>query len=250
MTEIIKPLIGVMCCHKMVENQPAQSVHAKYINYVNDNGGTPVLLPSVVSEPDNFASIVKVLDGLLLTGSYSNVAPERYGANHEEDYTDLARDGLSFKLLDFAKKQKMPVLAICRGLQEMNVAFGGSLHPDYREVGCYTEPHLPDSSLPINEQYQPAHDIIIDENSLLAGFGKAKFKVNSLHKQCINKVGEGVAVMAKAPDGLVEAIELTDHPYLVGVQWHPEFNFSQDELSLYLVKEFINHAQRYKQGHN
>ncbi|PIE46704.1 MAG: gamma-glutamyl-gamma-aminobutyrate hydrolase [Gammaproteobacteria bacterium] len=241
-----KPIIGISCCTKTVENQNAQSVHQKYINCVNDHGAVPILLPTALAELSNFEQIVPMLDGILLTGSYSNVAPERYGASHEENYTDLNRDQLSFQLIDYAKNNNLPVLAICRGLQEMNVALGGSLHPDYREAG-YTEPHLPDSSLPIAEQYLPAHDIYIDKESQLAKFNHKVWKVNSLHKQCINQLGKDVTIMAKAPDGLIEAISYNNHPYFIGVQWHPEASHLDDDLSVYLFKDFVKHAQQYRQ---
>lgn len=239
------PVIGVMCCQKIVEDQDAQTAHQKYIDSVNDYGAMPILLPSVLAEEENFQQIVTLLDGVLLTGSYSNVAPDRYGATHDEDYTDLNRDELSFKLLHHAKQSGLPVFAICRGLQEMNVAFGGSLYPDYREVG-FTEPHLPDNSLSIAEQYLPAHKIVIDGDSQLGNFEHRDWQVNSLHKQCINQLGKGVKIMAESPDGLIEAISCSEHPYLIGVQWHPEADHLEDELSAYLFKDFIRHAQQYQ----
>ncbi len=239
----LKPVIGIVCCQKMVDSQPSQTVYEKYINAIYHFGGIPVLLPHVIAKSDTFESVLAMLDGILLTGSYSNIAPARYGATHKEPKQDVARDELSFRLLDFAKNNQVPLLAICRGLQEMNVYFGGTLHPDWREVGCYFEPHLEDSSQPLKRQYQPVHDVIINAGGHLSAFN-SRWKVNSLHKQCINKVGEGLFVEAKAPDTLIEAISLPKHPYLLGVQWHPEADYKNDAMSKYLFSGFIEYAKQ------
>lgn len=240
---ISKPIIGIVCCQKIVDNQPTQAVYDKYIQAIQFHGGAPVLLPHVISEDGSFETILSMIDGILLTGSYSNVAPQRYGATHEELKQDLTRDELSFKLLDFAKMRKIPLLAVCRGLQEMNVYFGGSLHPDWREVETYFEQHLEDSSVPLEIQYQPIHDIIIQSGGYLSEFNQ-RWKVNSLHKQCINKLGSGLVVEAIAPDTLIEAISLTEHPYFIGVQWHPEADYANDEMSKYLFSGFIEYAKQ------
>ncbi|WP_019671901.1 gamma-glutamyl-gamma-aminobutyrate hydrolase [Psychrobacter lutiphocae] len=238
-----KPVIGIVCCHKIVDNQPSQNVYEKYTNAIHHYGGTPILLPHVIVEEDSFEPVMSMLDGILLTGSYSNVAPARYKATHKELKQDLTRDELSFKLLDYAKNKQLPLLAICRGLQEMNVYFGGTLHPDWREVGCYFEQHLEDSNAPLEVQYQPIHDVIINGGGHLSSFNN-KWKVNSLHKQCINKVGEDLFVEATAPDTLIEAISLPKHPFLLGVQWHPEADYAKDEMSKYLFSGLIKHAKQ------
>lgn len=112
-----------------------------------------------------------------------------------------------------------------------------------REVEGFYEPHLEDSSAPLEVQYQPVHDVIIQPDGRLQTFGD-KWHVNSLHKQAINKVGEGLFVEALAPDGLVEAISLLEHPFMIGVQWHPELNYAQDNLSKFLFTEFIHYASQ------
>lgn len=260
MTAINKPLIGIVCCQKKVDKQIAQTVYEKYIDAVTHHGGAPILLPAEAADPTSFARIAPLLDGILLTGSYSNVAPERYHATHEESYTDLGRDELTFSLIDYSKAHDLPLLAICRGLQELNVALGGTLHPDWREVEGFFEPHLEDSSLPIEEQYAPAHDILIEPDSQLIGFtkdtdvltddatGHHVWRVNSLHKQCIANVAPQLSVMAKARDNLVEAVGLPSHSFMLGVQWHPESSYDKDNLSQYLFRSFIEHAQQYQQN--
>ena len=242
-----RPLIAIVCCHKMVGNQPAQAVYQKYIDAVNFHGGNPILLPYTAADSANFAALMAIVDGILLTGSYSNVAPERYGATHIEDKQDVNRDELSLKLLAHAKQYGTPLLAICRGLQEMNVYFDGTLHPDWREVEGFYEPHLEDSTASVEVQYQSVHDVLIEKGGRLATFND-KWRVNSLHKQAINEVGAGLFIEARARDGLVEAISLLNHPFMIGVQWHPESSYAQDDFSKFLFAEFINHAsQRHAQ---
>jgi len=238
-----RPIIAIVSCHKMVDGQPAQAVYEKYIDAIHHYGGNPLLLPYTAADSVNFEALMEVVDGILLTGSYSNVAPTRYGASHTEEKQDLNRDELSFKLLAYADKFGTPLLAVCRGLQEMNVYFNGTLHPDWREVEGFYEPHLEDNNMPLEVQYQPVHNVVIQPGGRLATFGK-EWRVNSLHKQAINKVDDQLFVEARAPDGLIEAISLVKHPFMIGVQWHPELNYAQDALSKFLFTEFIHYASQ------
>ena len=167
-----RPIIAIVSCHKMVDGQPAQAVYQKYIDAINFYGGNPILLPNTAADSENFEALMAIADGILLTGSYSNVAPARYGASHVEEKQDLGRDELSFKLLAHADTFNVPLLAVCRGLQEMNVLFEGTLHPDWREVEGFYEPHLEDNTQPLEVQYQPVHDVNIQEGGRLAAFGK------------------------------------------------------------------------------
>lgn len=238
-----RPIIAIVSCRKMVDGQPAQAVYQKYIDAVQHYGGNPILLPYTAADSVNFDALMAIADGFLLTGSYSNVAPTRYGASHVEEKQDLNRDELSFKLLAYSDKFGTPLLAVCRGLQEMNVYFDGTLHRDWREVEGFHEPHLEDKTAPLEVQYQPVHDVMIQPGGRLAAFG-TEWRVNSLHKQAINKVGERLFVEARAPDGLVEAISLVKHPFMIGVQWHPELNYARDALSKFLFTEFIHYANQ------
>ena len=156
-----RPIIAIVACHKMVDGQPSQAVYQKYIDAVNFYGGNPILLPNTAADSENFDALLAVVDGILLTGSYSNVAPARYGATHVEDKQDLGRDELSFKLLSYADRSGTPLLAVCRGLQEMNVYFKGSLYPDWREIEGFYEQHLEDSTQPLEVQYQPRYWVAI-----------------------------------------------------------------------------------------
>lgn len=238
-----RPIIAIVSCHKMVDGQPAQAVYQKYVDAINFYGGNPILLPYTAADSENFAALMDLADGILLTGSYSNVAPSRYGASHVEAKQDLGRDELSFKLLAYAEEFNIPLLAVCRGLQEMNVYFDGTLHPDWREIEGFYEPHLEDNTQPLEVQYQPVHDINIQMGGRLAAFDE-QWYVNSLHKQAINQVGERLCVEALANDGLVEAISLAEHRFMIGVQWHPELNYAKDDMSKFLFTEFIQHASQ------
>ncbi len=240
-----KPVIAIVCCQKDVDGHLAQTVYHKYIDVINYYGGAPILLPYSVAESDSFASVMPMVDGILLTGSYSNVAPVHYGAAHHEDKQDVNRDNLSFALLKFATANQLPLLAICRGLQEMNVYFGGTLYPDWRKVDTFFEPHLEDGSLPLEAQYQPVHQVNLQQGGKLAAFNTA-WRVNSLHKQAIHRLGAGLLIEALAPDNLIEAISLPTHPFMVGVQWHPEFDYIEDAMSNFIFTEFIQHAQQNK----
>ncbi len=238
-----KPLIAIVSCHKIVDSQPTQAVYQKYIDAVNYYGGNPILLPNTAAENDNFESLMRLVDGILLTGSYSNVAPPRYGATHLEENQDLGRDELSFKLLAHADNNDIPLLAICRGIQEMNVYFGGTLHPDWREIEGFFEPHLEDSTQPLEMQYQPVHNVIVQPKGRLAVFGDS-WRVNSLHKQAINEVGARLTIEALAPDGLTEAVSLLENRFMLGVQWHPESNYEQDKMSKFLFTQFIEQSKK------
>lgn len=244
---LIQPLIGLICCRKDIQGQPGQAVHEKYIDAVTHAGGMPILLPQELNDCLHRERLFASLDGIVLTGSYSNVAPIHYrGAEyeevlHEEVLTDLPRDKLSFHLLEHAMRNNKPLLAICRGHQEMNVFFGGSLMTDWRQSPKFTLPHLENSSLSLAEQYRDVHTIEIHSGGLLENFG-TRAEVNSLHKQCIEKLAPGLFIEAMAPDGMIEAVSMPGHKFMLGVQWHPEYKSTQKPLSKYIFNRFIEKA--------
>ncbi len=241
-----KPVIGIVCCRKDIQGQPGQAVHDKYINSIAGFGGAPILLPEQLVGSESFSSVFKVLDGVLLTGSYSNVAPHRYNALHEEKLTDETRDNLSFSLLDYAVKNNMPVLGICRGLQEMNVYFGGTLYPDLFVNPDFIEKHTEDEGAIADEQYAPAHAMHIKEGGILAEFGEA-YDINSLHKQAIKELAPELRIEGQAPDGLIEAMSNPKYDFMLGVQWHPEWKPKENALSTFLFNKFIEKSYGYQQ---
>ncbi len=238
------PVIGIICCRKDIQGQPGQAAHDKYINSICAFGGTPVLLPEQLTKSGNLDGVLSALDGVLLTGSHSNVAPHHYQADHEEKLMDQERDRLSFMLLAYAEKNNLPVFGVCRGLQEMNVYFGGTLYPDLFVNPDYVEKHKEDEGADAEVQYAPVHPLLIEKGGVLAEFG-SEFKINSLHKQAIKKLAPPLRKEGIAPDGLIEAISHPDYDFMLGVQWHPEWKPTENALSTFLFEKFIDSASTY-----
>lgn len=236
---MIQPIVGLICCQQDVQGQKAQAVHEKYIDAVSNAGGVPVLLPRELNDCAAREQLFAALDGIVLTGSYSNVNPALYHATHKESYMDTYRDTLSFHLLKYALHHDKPLLAICRGHQEMNVFFGGTLIPDWRKDARFTYPHLADHSRPLDEQYAEAHPIELQSGGILSAFPEKHWQVNSLHQQCVGEIGQGLKVEALAPDGMIEGLSVPTHRFMLGVQWHPEFNSTKNPLSKFIFSRFI-----------
>ncbi len=199
------------------------------------------------------AEIVAGLDGLLLTGSVSNVEPQHYGASVEpscEPY-DPARDATSLPLIGPALASGLPLLAVCRGFQELNVALGGTLNPRIHETEGRLD-HRSRHGDSLDVQYAPVHEVTLAPGGLLQRLlgGETAIKVNSLHWQGIDRLAPGLAVEATAPDGTIEGIRVADAPgFTLGVQWHPEWQVAQSPVSLALFGAFgaaaqARHAQR------
>ena len=245
-----QPVIGIICCAKDIEGQPGQAVHNKYIDSVTAQGGLPILLPSALNETQDYHHVFSLLDGVLLTGSYSNVAPSRYGASHHEPKTDLSRDTLSFALLEHCMAHSKPLFGVCRGMQELNVYFGGTLYPDFRSNTAFTSSHSESDRVGQGHPYDDIHSIDINPDGHLAGFGQKSFRVNSLHNQAVRDLAPPLRIEAIADDGLIEAISHREHPFMLGVQWHPEYRSIHNPLSVYLFRKLIQHAQTRAQPHD
>jgi putative glutamine amidotransferase len=180
----------------------------------------------------------------VLTGAYSNIEPHRYGeAPTGPDEHDPARDENALALVPMAIARRLPVLAICRGLQEVNVALGGTLHPKVHDVEGYDD-HREDTHDPLGVQYAPSHSVHLVPGGLLHGIaGAAEARVNSLHGQGLRTLGRGLRIEATAPDGLVEAVSLQPRdddpgPFLLGVQWHPEWRLTENPFYLGIFHAF------------
>jgi gamma-glutamyl-gamma-aminobutyrate hydrolase len=243
-----RPVVGIIMCCQPVKGHPSQTVQEKYLNALLDAGAIPLpLAHGLLQDEHNLQQLLPLLDGVLLTGSPSNIEPHHYGESGDELHVDPGRDRLSFQLIDDAQRLAMPMLGICRGFQEMVVATGGALHRRLHEVDGFIE-HREDKELPLPEQYGPAHPLMVVPGSMLASLGGGtEHRVNSLHMQGVKLLGERQVAEAHAPDGLVEAIRLIDHPFALGVQWHPEWESRSNPLSRGLFDGFIAACRHYRQ---
>jgi putative glutamine amidotransferase len=225
----------------MLGLHPTQTVGEKYVRAVLDGAGClPLLIPSLEPATDLRATLAE-LDGLLLTGAYSNIEPHRYSEepSWEGNLHDPVRDANTLSIVPLAIELKIPVLAVCRGLQEVNVALGGTLHQKVHETPGFHD-HREDKDAPLDVQYGPAHPIDLAPGGLLARIaGGEVATVNSLHGQGINKLAPGCVVEARARDGLIEAIRLdAPEPFLLAVQWHPEWKVRENPFYLGIFQAF------------
>jgi putative glutamine amidotransferase len=223
-------------------------VGEKYIRAVAEGAGAvPILLPALGSEAD-LRAVLEACDGLLLSGSPSNVEPHHYGGPASEPGTlhDPDRDATTLPLIPQAVAAGLPVLAICRGFQEMNVAYGGTLWQRVHEVEGHFD-HRDDESQPLDKQYGPAHEVLLEPGGLLRNIaGSERITVNSLHWQGVQTLGKGLQVEARAPDGLVEAFSDAAAPgFALGVQWHPEWQFEKHAFSRALFGAFGEASRKY-----
>lgn len=235
------PLIGVTACSKQVGLHGYHISGDKYVRAVATAAkGLPLIIPSLAElfEPSD---ILDSVDGLLFTGSPSNVEPHLYGGPASAPGTahDSARDRTTLPLIRAAVAAGIPVLGICRGFQEMNVAFGGSLHQKVHEVGTFID-HREDERQPLEVQYGPAHPMHVEPGGVLAGLGlPAEFVVNSIHGQGVDRLATGLRIEARAPDGLVEAVSVAGgKAFALGVQWHPEWQVLSDPVYLAIFQAF------------
>jgi putative glutamine amidotransferase len=221
-----KPLVGIPADFREIAGLPFHAVGDKYLRAVAVAAHcTPLLIPALGSHLD-YAELLADLDGVLLTGSPSNVEPHHYAGLPSEPGTlhDPERDATTLPLIPSALAAGVPLLAICRGFQELNVALGGSLHQKVHEQPGKHD-HREDYQLPIAERYSPAHMVQLREGGLLATLaGTTEVRVNSLHGQGVDRLAAGTVIEARAPDGLVEAFTVADAAgFTLAVQWHPEW---------------------------
>jgi putative glutamine amidotransferase len=221
----------------MEEGMAAHRAGDEYVRAVRDGmGALPLLIP-VMQPALEPADILARVDGLLFTGSPSNVAPRHYGGEARPGtLLDEARDAVSLPLIRAAVAKGVPLLSICRGFQELNVALGGSLTQHVHEQPGALD-HREDESQPLEAQYAHAHSVAIMPGGILDRLlgpapKKQEIMVNSLHGQGIAGLAPGLRVEARAPDGLIEAVSLPDgKAFVLGVQWHPEWDHAGDPVS-------------------
>ena len=243
-----RPIVGIPCDHRMIGPHPFHAVGEKYIVAVRDGAGAiPVLIP-VLENPIGIDEILESVDGIFLTGSPSNVAPKYYAGPSPRSgvLQDERRDATTLPLIRHIVERGTPVFAVCRGFQEFNVAYGGTLHQHIEEVPGRFD-HREDKGAPLDVQYAPAHDVVLAPGGELERIaGSRTIKVNSLHSQGIDRLGQGLSIEATAPDGIIEAFRVTNaQNFALAVQWHPEWRFWENEFSKALLATF-GHAASLK----
>ncbi len=226
------PFIGITTYGQ--DEQKRFTLPREYVDSVRRTGAVPVLITPGES---NFDQLFAHLDGLILAGG-GDISPTCYqGEMHETIYMlDEERDSTEMDLAKYILNKGIPTLGICRGTQILNVVLGGTLHP-----------HLPDVfGEEINHRLPPReptpHPVKIKEDSMLAQIvGSTDCKPASWHHQSINELGEGLEIVAHAPDGVIEAVELKEHPWLIAVQWHPEITSAEDPTQQNIFDGFVKH---------
>ena len=239
----MKPLVGISCCTKLFGTfgMPNHAASDTYIRATAEVvNAVPVLLPASDRACD-IPTILSRLDGIILTGSRSNVQPSLYdGPPHAEGTPeDPARDSVTLPLIRAAIRMGMPVLAICRGMQELNVALGGSLHQRLQDLPGrldHSTPMQPSSRVRIGK----AHAVSVVPGSWLHRIaGATTIAINSLHNQGVDRLAPGLVVEGSAADGTVEAVRVATAPgFAVGVQWHPEYDWMSDAVSRSILAAF------------
>lgn len=236
------PVVGVSACLKQGEHAPYHSVVDRYVEAVRVGAGALPLIVPALGELGAIDALLERLDGLLFTGSPSNVCPSLYGGPPPRpgNLADPRRDATTLPLMRRALATGVPLLAICRGIQELNVALGGSLHQHLHEVPGRAD-HRSDKSRPWAERYEPRHEVRIRPGGLLHRLldGAETAIVNSLHGQGIDRLAPGLVVEAVAADGTIEAVSVAAAPaFALGVQWHPEWRAAEDPVSRPLFAAF------------
>ena len=237
-----RPLIGIPADRRLLGPQAYHLAGEKYVTAVLDAAGAiPVIIPALGREL-NADGLLESLHGLMFMGSPSNVEPHHYRGEPSAEGTlhDPHRDATTLPLIPRAVAAGVPVLGICRGFQEMNVAYGGSLWQHLEEVPGHLD-HREVPEQPLEQQYAAAHAVSLTPGGLLHRLsgGAAQVQVNSLHGQGVRELGQGLAVEARAPDGVVEAFRVIDAPgFALAVQWHPEWRPLDNPLSRALFQEF------------
>jgi len=225
--------VGIVSDRRVVDGMAVHTVNDEYVTALRDGSGAlPLLIPSTEA-PLDIRAVLEAVDGLLFTGAASNVAPRHYGQSARPGTElDEVRDATTLPLLRAAIESGKPLLAICRGFQELNVALGGSLHQHVHELPGRLD-HREPREASRDEEYAPAHDVRIIPGGVLAGLsGMTRALVNSLHHQGVDRLAPMLTVEATAPDSQIEAVSMPGaSAFLLGVQWHPEWKMAADPLS-------------------
>ncbi|MCP1572688.1 MULTISPECIES: gamma-glutamyl-gamma-aminobutyrate hydrolase family protein [Herbaspirillum] len=246
-----KPLIIVPSCTMKIDTDAYYLAQMKYVDAVSlGAGGMPLVLPACAARTD-WEAVLDVADGILLTGSPSNVHPSLFGEDvlNPALPLDEARDALTIPLIRKAVDRRIPLMAICRGTQEINVALGGSLHQAVHQVPGMMD-HRDDDDDPLDVQYGPAHRVSLTPGGIVSAAlgGRGELMVNSLHGQGVARLAPGLRVEAVAEDGLVEAFSAAEGAgFMLAVQWHPEWKITENPDSMSLLAAFGQACRQYQQ---
>ena len=238
-----RPLIGVPTGRERSQRfhgLPLYIMNQTYVRTLENLGALPVLIPLQMTEA-TLRGIFERLDGILFPGG-EDIDPSNYGEDrhHELGSTDKERDRTEMLLAGWALEEGLPVLGVCRGVQLLNVVCGGSLFQDLTSQAPSMHKH--DYFPPTFERFRITHQVAIEERSTLARSLGQVHEVNSMHHQGIRGLGNGLRVVGVAEDGLAEALEVSELPFTVGVQWHPEELAKTDEHSAGLFYQFVRAA--------
>jgi len=238
-------MIGIPADRRILGPHPFHCVGEKYIDAVAEAAeAIPVLIPALGDR--HLDEVIERIDGILLTGSPSNVEPARYAGPPSDPETlhDPHRDATTLPLIPRVVAAGIPLFAVCRGFQEMNVAFGGTLWQKVQEQPGMRD-HREDGEQPLERQYAAAHAVDLVPGGLLSRIaGAGRVMVNSLHSQGVRQLGRDLEVEARAEDGLVEGFRVRSAPgFAVAVQWHPEWQVMQNPFSRALFAAFGDAAR-------
>lgn len=225
-------------------------VGEKYITAIRDGANAlPILIPALGDDPHP-DDILSGIDGLFLTGSPSNVEPHHYASDNSREGTlhDPDRDATTLPLARRALETGVPLLAVCRGFQELNVVLGGTLHQHVHEVAGYHN-HRENAEDSLDVQYGLSHPVTLVEGGILRGLARVdSVNVNSLHSQGVAKLADGVTVEAVADDGLIEGFRVDDaRGFALAVQWHPEWKMVEDPFSVAIFNAFGDACREHRQ---
>jgi putative glutamine amidotransferase len=240
------PLVVLPSCQRENEGHPIHTVGRKYVDAVRLAGALPLIAPPCNSE--ELEALLGLVDGVLLTGSPSNVHPSHFGEEVLDPALPLdpVRDGFTLPLIRAVLARGIPLLAICRGTQEVNVALGGSLYQAVHDEPGFLDHRGPEGANPdvsVEEAYVPVHSVAVEPGGVLeAATQRRTFEVNSLHGQGVRRLAPGLRVEARAPDGFIEAFSMPSPSLAPGfnlcLQWHPEWQAAQNPVSMDIFAAF------------
>jgi putative glutamine amidotransferase len=233
-----RPFIGLTISASVDAYPERAYINAAYLRAVQEAGGVPILLPPQLLDTAR-DELWRRLDALVLTGG-GDLDPARFGESPHPTVYDVsaARDELEIELTRRALGEDVPLLAICRGIQVLNVVLGGTLYQDIAsDLGS------PIVHTQTEKRDQPTHAVKVQERSRLAEIlGRLEVEVNSFHHQAIKVLGPRLVAVGVAPDGVIEAAEVVDHPFAVAVQWHPEHLLDHDAAARSLFRAVVEAA--------